>query len=140
LGTLSTYQKTITASTGNLSAARDFVAQHAIDHGFDKQLVADIRLAVDEAITNIIKHAYLGDDTRSINIDITFEEEKICIQLQDTGKTFNLKSYTEPDIKSQIKQKKRGGMGVYLIHSLMDTVSYERKNGTNEMIMCKYRS
>lgn len=140
MGTLSTYQKSIDASTKNLAEVRNFVAQHAVSHGFDKQQIADIRLAVDEAITNIIKHAYQQDDSKTIDIEITLEENSICIQLQDTGKKFRMNKYSEPDIEKKIKERKRGGMGLYLIHSLMDSVTYNSKNGMNEMVMCKNRT
>lgn len=140
LGTLSTYHKSITASTENLSEVRKFIGTHAKSHGFNSQQIADIRLAVDEAITNIIKHAYKGDSSNSINIEVSLESDHICIQLQDRGKTFKMRRFSEPDIKRKIKEKKRGGMGVFLIHSLMDEVSYTQKNGANEIVMCKYRS
>lgn len=139
MGTNSTYKKTIQASTRNLSDVRNFVAQHATSHGFDKQKIADIRLAVDEAITNIIKHAYNGDENHTIEIQISFKKDRICIELLDTGTTFNISTFPEPNIKEKIKQKKRGGMGVYLIHSLMDDVSYGREDDANKMVMCKYR-
>ncbi len=140
MGTLSTYQKSIDASTKNLAEVRDFVDEHAKNHGFNKQQIADIRLAVDEAITNIIKHAYQQDDSRSIDIEVTLEENSICIQLQDTGKRFRMNKYSEPDIEKKIKERKRGGMGLFLIHSLMDSVTYTSNNGLNEMVMCKNRS
>lgn len=140
MGTNSTYRKSIAASTKNLSEVRNFVARHASSHGFDRQQIADIRLAVDEAITNIIKHAYKGEENHTIDIQVAFKKDRICIELLDTGTTFNLKRYSEPNIKEKIKQKKRGGMGVYLIHSLMDDVSYDRVDDSNKMVMCKYRT
>lgn len=140
MGTNSTYRKTISASTKNLSEVRNFVAQHATSHGFERQQIADIRLAVDEAITNIIKHAYNGEENHTIEIDVTFKNDRVCIKLFDTGTTFNLKAFPQPDIKEKIKQKKRGGMGVYLIHSLMDDVSYGREDDANKMVMCKYKT
>lgn len=140
MSTISTYKKSIIASTKNLAEVRNFAADHAENHGFNKQQIADIRLAVDEAITNIIKHAYKGDDTKSIDIEISLEENQICIQIQDTGAAFKMNKFKEPDIERKIKEKKRGGMGLYLIHSLMDEVSYTNKKGTNEMVMCKFRS
>jgi len=139
LGIISTYRKSIKASTKNLSEARHFVAEHAMEHGFYNQQIEDIRLAVDEAITNIIKHAYRDDDSNDIEIEISFEEDLICIQIQDTGKSFRMDQLPEPNIEQKIKEKKRGGMGLYLIHSLMDEVRYSENRGINEMTMCKYR-
>jgi len=140
LGKISTYRKTIPASTKNLSEARNFVAEYARKNGFDAQQISDIRLAVDEAITNIIKHAYNGEEDHKIEIELTFKEGRLCVELFDTGATFSLKTFKQPNIKEKIKQKKRGGMGVYLIHSLMDNVSYGRENEANKMVMCKYKA
>ncbi|MEX2456241.1 MAG: ATP-binding protein [Balneolaceae bacterium] len=134
-----TYQINISASTRNLSDVRDFITNHAESYGFVADQIADIRLAVDEAVTNIIKHAYQNDPSQEINISLKFNDPELCIFLTDTGKTFEFGTYQQPDIKKQIEQKKRGGMGVYLIHSLMDKVTYTRKGQKNRMIMCKNR-
>lgn len=140
MGNISTYRKTLPASTKNLAEARNFVAEHARKNGFNAQQISDIRLAVDEAITNIIKHAYNGEEDHTIEIELTFKDDRICVELFDTGTTFSLKTFKQPNIKEKIKQKKRGGMGVYLIHSLMDDVSYGREDDANKMVMCKYRT
>lgn len=134
-----TYQINISASTRNLSEVRDFITDHAESYGFVEDQIADIRLAVDEAVTNIIKHAYQNDTSKEINITLKFSANQLCILLTDTGKTFEFETYELPNIKNQIKQKKRGGMGVYLIHSLMDNVTYTRKGQKNRMTMCKNR-
>jgi len=140
LGNISTYRKTIPASTKNLSEARDFVAEYARKNGFNAQKISDIRLAVDEAITNIIKHAYNGEEDHTIEIELTFKDDRLCVELFDTGATFSIKTFKQPNIEEKIKQKKRGGMGVYLIHSLMDNVSYGREDEANKMVMCKYKT
>lgn len=140
MGTISTYQKSINASTKNLAEVRQFIAELALNHGFLAPQVEDVRLAVDEAITNIIKHAYKEDASNRIDIEVTFEDDSICIQIQDFGRTFDFDHFPEPDIKKKIKEKKRGGMGLYLIQSLMDSVRYSKNDGMNEMVMCKQRA
>lgn len=139
MNSTSTYQINISASTQNLSDVRDFITSYAETCGFMADQIANIRLAVDEAVTNIIKHAYQNDTSKEINITLKISDSQFCILLTDTGKTFNFNDYELPDIKKQIEQKKRGGMGVYLIHSLMDNVSYTRKGRKNRMKMCKNR-
>ena len=59
--------------------------------------------------------------------------------MKDQGDSFNEKGYSIPDIREQIKNKKRGGMGVYLIHKLMDNVNYLTNNEENEIRMYKKR-
>ena len=137
---LKTYKKTVGASTENLSEIRDFVGGHALDYGFDDRKVADIRLAVDEACTNIIKHAYGNDPEENLEITIEVDDEKFMIFLIDKGEGFDVKTYQKPNLKSQIEQKKRGGMGVHLMLNLMDEVTYKVKNNMNVLCMSKNRN
>ena len=140
MNSIATYQLTIPASTNFLAEVRNFVELHAKEHGFTETDIHDVRLAVDEAVTNIIKHAYNFDDSKEIEVEMEFNEEELHVSLSDTGKNFELKSLKQPDIREYAKQKKRGGMGLYLIHTLMDEVKYQRKNGRNEIKMFKQRS
>ncbi len=135
-----TYQKKVNASTQNLSTIRDFVSRHAREQGFTAEKVADIQLAVDEAYTNIIKHAYKNDSTKEVVINLEFDDEKMIVTLTDRGKGFDIHRYKKPNLKKQIEMKKRGGMGVYLIRKLMDDVSYHVKNQKNILRMYKNRN
>lgn len=139
LNNYTTYQLTVNASTKNLVEVREFVATHANQEKFTKQQINDIRLAVDEAFTNIIKHAYKNDDTKEVYVELQFDDEKLCVIISDYGVSFDIDSYEIPDVRNQIKEKKRGGMGVYLIQNLMDEVTYRNQKSRNEIIMCKKR-
>lgn len=132
-----TYSITVQASTKHLAEVRNFVAKHASDFGFKKQDVADIRLAVDEAYTNIIKHAYNNDEHKSVDIELGYNSNRFWISLLDTGDAFDPKSYSKPDVRKKIKEKKRGGVGVYLIRKLMDEVEYHTEGSVNEIRMTK---
>jgi serine/threonine-protein kinase RsbW len=134
-----TYHITVKASTRNLSEVRDFVSEHARAEGFSPQKVADLCLAVDEAYTNIIKHAYKNDPSQIVKIDLEFDNDQICVCLTDSGEGFDEERYVMPDIEQQIKNKKRGGMGVYLINKLMDKVDYTSSADENEIRMYKQR-
>ncbi len=135
----SKHTMSVEASTKHLAKVRDFVAKHATDCGFKKQDVADIRLAVDEAYTNIIKHSYKFDDQKSVEIELGCTENEFWVSLLDVGESFDPSSYSEPDVRQQIKNKKRGGVGVYLIKKLMDDVQYLNDGSTNEIRMTKKR-
>jgi serine/threonine-protein kinase RsbW len=135
-----TYSLVVKASTMHLAEVRDFVGNIADEYGFSKKETEDIRLAVDEAYTNIIKHAYKYDDKKEVEIELLVDGDKFCVSLFDQGKTFNPKNYMMPDVREQIRKKKRGGMGVYLIHKLMDKVEYISEDNSNEIRMCKIKS
>lgn len=132
-----TYSISVQASTEHLAEVRDFVAKHATEFGFRKQEVADIRLAVDEAYTNIIKHAYKNDKKKSVDIELGYNSHEFWISLLDTGDAFDPSSYSRPDVRKKIKEKKRGGVGVYLIKKLMDSVEYHTEGSVNEIRMTK---
>jgi serine/threonine-protein kinase RsbW len=135
----STYKKKINASTENLAEVREFVSKHANAHGFTKENISDIRLAVDEACTNIIKHAYKYDKSKVVSIELEFEDDKIIVVLTDHGVGFNPDSYEKPSLTEQIRKKKRGGMGVHLMKNLMDKVIYQNIDGKNILYMSKNR-
>lgn len=128
----------VEASTANLSEVRDFVAMHAQNLGMSEKDISEIRLAVDEAYTNIIKHAYKNIPAKPVQIKLGFDNTQIWISLTDEGESFDPSSYNEPDLMKRIKNKQRGGMGVYLIRKLMDNVQYNRKGQVNEIKMVKH--
>lgn len=134
-----TYQMTVQASTKHLAKVRNFVAHHAAAFGLDQEKVDDIRLAVDEAYTNIIKHAYKSNSNSSVEIRLGYNNAKFWVTLQDTGRAFNPDTYQKPNIRRRIKQKKRGGIGVYLIRELMDKVEYSTKDAINSIRMTKIK-
>ncbi|TVQ11589.1 MAG: ATP-binding protein [Balneolaceae bacterium] len=127
----------VRASTEFLGEVRDFVAHHAGLTGFDSEEVEDIRLAVDEAMTNVIKHAYGHDSSKLITVQQGVENSEFWVRITDSGRSFNLEGYVEPDIEERIRQKKKGGVGVYLIRRLMDNVEYKKVNSRNEIKMTK---
>jgi len=135
-----TYKKKVRATTKNLSVIRSFVSEHAESHGFSPNQIADIRLAVDEACTNIIKHAYKNDASKELTIQVEVDDQKLKVIIMDKGEGFDVKSYQKPNLKQQIEQRKRGGMGVHLMLKLMDEVTYQVKNDQNVLSMFKNRN
>lgn len=129
----------IHASTGSLADVREFVSVYARNHSFSEKQINDIRLAVDEACTNVIKHAYNYDEKGQLLIQLSFHPNSLTITITDQGRGFNFNSYKKPDLKERIKNKKRGGMGIYLIRNLMDEVSYYSDPGQNILTMKKWR-
>lgn len=127
----------IPASTVHLVQVRSQVGQLASRFGFSERDVQEIQLAVDEACTNVIKHAYKNDDSRSLNVVISGDSKTFSIAINHSGIPFDESKYHEPVIKDRIKQRKKGGVGVYLIKKLMDHVEYHSSENHNEILMLK---
>ena len=130
---------TVKSTTDNLSQIRDFTKEAAMQCGFSEDVTGKIVLAVDEACTNIIKHAYKYSPQGNIIISVKFADSKFEISITDEGIHFNPESVPEPDIKEYYKQKKIGGLGMYLIKRLMDEVKYSTLTGNkNQVVLIKY--
>ena len=132
-----TYTLSVGSSTEYISEVRDFVATHAKSVGLSEKEISEIRLAVDEAYTNIIKHAYKNVPSNPVKVELGFNNSELWISIMDHGESFKPEEYKAPDILKRIKNKQRGGMGVFLIQKLMDQVQYNRKGQMNEIRMVK---
>ncbi|MCH8567172.1 MAG: ATP-binding protein [Balneolales bacterium] len=127
----------VSAMTENLQSVRDFVVSHARKHGFPDSETEEIRLAVDEAMTNVIKHAYEYDSSKRIYVSVGSDHENFWVAIQDTGQAFDISNYIEPDVAERVRQRKKGGVGVYLIKKLMDKVEYSTGRTGNEIRLIK---
>ena len=129
----------VKSTTANLSKIREFMKETAHECGFSDDVIGKIILAVDEACTNIIKHAYKYSPEGNIHISIKFADTKFEISITDEGLHFNPVMVPEPDIQEYYKQKKVGGLGVFLIKKLMDEVTYHTLTGNkNQVVLVKY--
>jgi len=129
-----TISKTVLSRTDNLSEVRNFVMRLARQAGFAEDEVSNIVLAVDEACTNIIKHAYQFAADREIRVSVARTPTAFEVVIQDDGKSFDPSTLRLPDLKEHLTHYRRGGLGVYLMKKLMDTVEYTYKPGTKNQV------
>jgi serine/threonine-protein kinase RsbW len=114
----------VNSRTENLSSIRDFIASAAREVGIQEDTVENIMLAVDEACSNIIKHAYKSNPEGEIKIDLEYLNGKFTVIIQDQGSSFEPDLIPEPDLQKYYRQRRVGGLGMYLMKSLMDEVQY----------------
>ena len=130
---------TIPSSTRFLEDVRRFVEQHALEADFAAKDVGELKIAVDEACANVIEHAYKGDDSHNIDVDVIVRPDRFTVRIRDEGESFAQLNYQEPDIFDFARQGKAGGFGVQIIRRLMDHVEYRAKGRCNECSLTKYR-
>ena len=115
-----------------IRATIDQVCQIA---GFNRLESSKIVLAVDEACSNVIRHAYLGEPDKEIYIKCTIEKKLLRIRIVDHGIQVDPKKI-KPRPLDEIRP---GGLGVHLIKSVMDRVRYKNlADSGNELTMIKY--
>lgn len=128
----------VKSKTENLSEIRDFVSSNARAAGILEATVENIILAVDEACTNIIKHAYKLSPEGEIIIKINYDDEKFTVTIIDYGKSFEPERVPLPDLQKYYREHRVGGLGMYLMKSLMDDVHYKSVPGKyNQVVLTK---
>jgi len=133
------YRLKIPSQKDNLEVIRNFVSGVAKKVGFGEEDVNKIELAVDEACTNVIEHAYQEDESQDIDIAIKIDYQKFTVVVTDRGKSFKMEEVELPDMKAYLAELRVGGLGIYLMKQLMDEVDYQsRPDGKNEVRMVKY--
>lgn len=121
---------------GQLALLYEFLEQLADSCGISTPQQMEIKLALDEAVTNIIQYAYPGT-TGDIRIDIECDNRKLKITITDKGIPFNPLENKEPDITLPLEERPIGGLGIFLVKQLMADVSYQRSDGYNILTMTK---
>ncbi len=120
-----------------VGVARLTVAAIASRIGFDIEKIEDMKIAVSEACNNAIIHGCKYCDEGEYNINFTLTEKKLTISVYDKGE--GCKHELEDIRKPNYNNLKEGGLGIFIIKSLMDDVEIESEKGKGMMIrMIKY--
>ena len=135
----STYHISIPSSTRHLEKVRRFVEEHTVEAGFNEENVEQFKVAVDEACTNVIKHAYEGDEHHQVDVAVIIDTDRCTVCISDQGIAFSPEEYNQPDIFELAKKRQAGGFGVHIMRRLMDHVEYATHGKTNEVRLTKYR-
>ena len=118
----------------SLNAIRSFFTKAAKETGLDEQSLFDIQLAVDEAASNIIDHAYGGENIGDIECSYQILDNKLEIFMRDQGKPFNPKGIEQPDLKSDVCCRTPGGLGLHFMRELMDEVDFSFNGNSGNVI------
>ena len=110
----------------NLIKISEFICAYAQKLPLTSEQIYEIDLAVDEAATNIIDHAYRDLPPGDIRVKLDHTDIGMTITLEDDGLSFNLAEVPEPDLTGPLESRRERGLGVFLIHKLMDEVSYQQ--------------
>ena len=131
-------KKTFTGKYDSLAEISDFVAQAAQKAGLDSKGTYAVKLAVDEACSNIIEHGYSGEKDAKICCGYEVLKEGLEITIQDWGKPFTPDEVPEPNFNVDLCDLKPRGAGLYFMKKLMDEVSFNFESGDgNILVMVK---
>lgn len=130
---------TIDSRLGNIGLVGLAVQALCSYLGFSEVEAYQIQLCVVEAVTNVVKHAYGAQPGHEVIVAVAIHPEQISFRIMDTGKTMKPMSRTNMEFDpTNLAGLPEGGMGVYIIQTVMDRVDYQTVDGTNIFTMHKY--
>ena len=119
----------------SIGPALDELESCLIEVGVSSEHILEVRLLGEEAITNVVKYA--GAASMALEVQVT--REQIVVVLRDDGKPFDPSSAESPDLEASLADRALGGLGIHLIQSLSDAVSYAREEDRNVLRLTKKR-
>jgi len=120
-----------------LHCLHDFVDQVSAELGLSPRTSMNLKLALEEALVNVISYAYPGEKDQTICLCLEATPEQLIFQLVDTGIPFNPIAKPEPDIELPESRRPIGGLGIFLVKKLMTKVVYERLENKNILTLIK---
>jgi serine/threonine-protein kinase RsbW len=121
----------------NLAKIGELVEKAALKAGFDESAAYAIQLAVDEACSNIIEHAYGGEGVGDIQLSLQASDSELTITLRDQGRPFDPTLVPAPLLGRPIDEVEEHGLGLYLMGKMMDEVRFEFTPDGNTLTMTK---
>jgi serine/threonine-protein kinase RsbW len=94
-------------------------------------------MAVDEACANVIDHAYDGKPDGTVRIVCNASDDEVTVTILDHGQPFDPHSVPPPDTTAPLQKRQEGGLGLYLMEKLMDSVQFEFDKGKGNRLTMK---
>ena len=127
----------VPSGTEFLATIRDTTRRMAELAGCDTAVAAQVALAVDEASTNVIEHAYRGAGDRRVELRFVLAKGELRVEIVDDGAPVDTRALPEVDLRRYASEGRRGGLGVHLMGHIMDTVTFRRTARGNVCCMVK---
>ncbi len=131
-----TRRLTIKNEVDELTKLPEFVETFCEEAGVDTALVASLNLAIEEAATNVVLYAY-QEGTGLIDIDAMATSHYLQFIITDHGMPFDPTQQEDADITLSAEERPIGGLGIFLVRQIMDSVNYERVDGKNVLTLRK---
>ncbi len=124
MATAEHFHLTIYSEFSYLGTVADFIAKATEACGLNDKAAYNVQMAVDEAVTNVIEHAYSGRTDGRIEISCEQRGREFIVDIQDYGKPFDASKIPVPRVKGPLSRRSIGGLGIFFMKKLMDRVEF----------------
>jgi anti-sigma regulatory factor (Ser/Thr protein kinase) len=127
----------IPSQTSFLGLVRDVTKKIAEAAGFQNGVAGQLALAVDEATTNVLEHAYHGATDRMVEVRLEDRGSEFRVEVVDSGSMVDVRSIPQVDLERYRTERRTGGLGVHLMSKIMDSVTFRRSARRNVCCLVK---
>lgn len=127
----------ISNDLNEISVLASFIEELGEELSLSFETTMNINLALEEAVANIIMYAYPTQEQHTILLRVTYSEKQLVFLLTDKGASFDPIQVDEVDVTLSLEERPIGGLGIFLIRSIMNEISYQRIDNENHLIMKK---
>lgn len=105
-----------------------------------KPYINKFEVCIEEIVVNVLDYGYKKDEEKWIKMHVTIDrnDDKVTISCIDGGKEFDPTSVDEPNILKDARDRKLGGLGIFITRKFMDLMNYEYIDGKNVLTLVKY--
>ena len=114
-----------------------FIEELGEEFGLSPELVFNLNLVLEEAVSNVILYAYPKEEHQTISLIARKKDNQLIFVLTDSGKEFDPTQASDADITLSAEDRPIGGLGIFLIRQIMNTVEYQRIEGKNVLTLGK---
>ena len=131
------FQLSIPSQTRYLNLVTGLAKRASLVAGMDDASAAKVSIAVDEAVTNVIVHAYHGEAHHQVDIELRFLPEALEIRIWNAGRGLKANKVILPDPKEYLTHPRKGGLGLLLMTRFMDEIRFRNVGTRTECFMLK---
>ena len=114
-----------------------FIDEVAEACGIDMATTMSLNLAMEEAVVNVMSYAYPAGTVGNVDIDAEFADGQLTFVLSDSGTPFDPTQAGTPDLTLDAEERPIGGLGIFLVRQIMDSIVYRRSDGKNILTLTK---
>jgi serine/threonine-protein kinase RsbW len=126
------YKQKVGCNIENLKGVRDFIRNALKDHDVPDLQISELVLALDEMCSNLMIHSHQCNPEELFEIHIILKKgHPIIFEIIDDGNTFDINQFAEPELGNLVHEKRKGGLGIRLVKSIMDKIEYQKRGKKN---------
>jgi sigma-B regulation protein RsbU (phosphoserine phosphatase) len=115
----------------------EFIDTVAEEIGLDMSLTMSLNLAIEEAVVNVMEYAYPEGEQGNVDIEVIADDKWLTFIISDNGIPFDPTTQKDADTTLSAEERPIGGLGIFLVRQLMDSINYQRKDGKNILTLSK---